>query len=253
MIVLPHVLAELQARRMKTVVFVAARRRRRPAHPGRAEPEAAPRRSGLRGITPRPDSQKGVIPGRSGVMNRKKISFLSALASGALAAGASLIGSPASAGTTEPATTAEARQMAQESQARAEQYRAMGGVGYKTGLVQREEARAARYSALADQMEAASPRVTAVVVAPPDSDMTDVAVVVTPPPAPPETSPAAEEAAAKAARYRSMGGAGYKTGMVQSAEAEQRRAEAAVEPQAPGPEPNPICLTSKPAVIPACG
>src|SRR5215467_1355017 len=97
-----------------------------------------------------------MIPGRSGLMNTKKISCLSALASGALAAGALLIGSPASASATEPATTAEARQMAQESQARAEQYRAMGGTGYKTGLVQKEEADAARYSAAADRMEAAA-------------------------------------------------------------------------------------------------
>ena len=160
-------------------------------------------------------------------MKRKKIWCLSAWASGALAAGALSICSPASASATEPAATAEARQMAEESLTRAEQYRAMGGVGYKTGLVQREEADAARYSALADQMEGSAPV--------------------------PITSPQADDAAARAERYRAMGGAGYKAGLVQSAEAEQRRAEAAVQPATPAPEPNPICLTSKPAVIPECG
>ena len=159
-------------------------------------------------------------------MNRKKISCLSALASGALAVGALLIGSPASAGVTEPATTAEARQMAQESQARAEQYRAMGGVGYKTGLVQREEADAARYSALADQMEA-----SAVAPATTTDEQRDAALVE---------------------HDRSMGGAAYKTGLVQSAEAQERRDEAAAQPPAPAAKPNPICLTSKPVVILDC-
>src|SRR5947207_7353237 len=128
-------------------------------------------------------------------MNRKRISCLSVLASGALAVGTLLIGSPASAGVTEPATTAEARQSARESQARAEQYRAMGGIGYKTGLVQREEAEAARYAALADELDGSASA--------------------------PITSPEADDAAARAEQYRVMGGAGYKTGLVQSAQAER--------------------------------
>ena len=65
-------------------------------------------------------------------------------------------------------------------------------------------------------------------------------------------SPEAAQDAAEAAHYRSMGGAAYKTGLVQSAEAEQRRAEAAVEPAVPAPQPNPICLTSKPIVTLGC-
>ena len=159
-------------------------------------------------------------------MNRNKISCLSAWASGALAAGALLIGSPASASATEPATAAEAQQMAQESQARADQYRAMGGTGYKTGLVQREEADAARYSALADQMAATADETPA--------------------------TPDQERDAALTDHYRSMGGTGYKTGLVQSAEAQERRDDAAVQPTEPATLPNPLCLTSKPAVILDC-
>jgi hypothetical protein len=89
-------------------------------------------------------------------MSTKKISFLSAWVSGALAAGALLIGSPASASETEPATACEARQMAQQSLDEAAHYRFLGGVGYKTGLEQRAEADAARYTALADKMDAAA-------------------------------------------------------------------------------------------------
>ena len=159
-------------------------------------------------------------------MNRKKISFLSALASGALAVGTLLIGSAASAAETEPATTAQARQMAQESQARAEQYRAMGGTGYKTGLVQREEADAARYSAMADQMEATADETPPTPDQERDADLTD--------------------------HYRAMGGTGYKTGLVQSSEAQERRDEAAVQPAAPAPQPNPLCLTSKPTAVLDC-
>src|SRR5215468_1309716 len=85
--------------------------------------------------------------------NTKKLIWrLSAVISGALAAGAMLIGTPAAALAAEPTTAAEARAMAQASRDRAEQYRALGGVGYKTGLVQREEMSAARYTALADQL-----------------------------------------------------------------------------------------------------
>ena len=184
-------------------------------------------------------------------MNTKKISCLSWLASGALAAGALLIGSPGRAAAAEPTTAAEAQTKAQESAARAEEYKAMGGSGYKTGLVQREEADAARYQAQADQLAAQEANVSAVVVTSPDGETTAVGVVVTPPAAP-VTSPEAEQAAAQAAHYRAMGGTGYKTGLVQSAEADQRRAEAAVQPPTFAPVPNPLCLTSKPAVVPEC-
>ena len=153
---------------------------------------------------------------------------------------------------TQPATTGEARQMAQDSMVRAEQYRRLGGVAYKNGLVQREEADAARYNALADQLEAAEPTLAVAVITSPDTDMKAIGVAVLPP-IPPATSPEAEHYAALAAHYRFIGGAAYKTGRVQDAEANQRRAEAAIEPPAPAPEqPNPICLANKPVVAPEC-
>jgi len=185
-------------------------------------------------------------------MSMKKISWLSAWASGAVAVGALLIGSPGRAATEEPATAAEARAAAQESTARAEQFKLMGGSGYKTGLVQREEANAVRYQALADQIAAEEPNVTTVIVTSAADDTAVIGVVVTPPAAP-ATSPEAEKYAAQAAHYRLMGGAAYKTGLVQRAEAQQRRAEEAVEPVVPAPQPNPICLNDKPDVTPECG
>ncbi|HMF44055.1 MAG TPA: hypothetical protein VKQ32_25450 [Polyangia bacterium] len=184
-------------------------------------------------------------------MSKQRSSVLSLLASGALAAGALLIGSPGRAAASEPTTSAEAQQMAQEAQARAEQFKAMGGTGYKTGLVQREEREAARYQALADQLAAQEPNVTGVIVTTPDGETAAVGVVVTPPAAP-VTSPEVEQDAARADHYRAMGGTGYKAGFVQSAEAQERRDEAAVQPPAPAPQPNPICLTSKPAAILTC-
>jgi hypothetical protein len=72
-----------------------------------------------------------------------------------LALAAPLVGLPAtSALAEEPTTAAEARAAAQHQQELAEHYDALGGVGYKTGLVQRSEAEARRYSALADQLAA---------------------------------------------------------------------------------------------------
>jgi hypothetical protein len=119
--------------------------------------------------------------------------------------------------------------MAQQHREQADHYRALGGVGYTTGLVQREEADARKYDALAAQI-AARPYEEPVV-----------------------TSPEAEHYAKLAAHYRAMGGAGYKTGLVEWAEAEQRKYEAAPVTAAPTtPEPNPICLATKPVVALAC-
>jgi hypothetical protein len=68
---------------------------------------------------------------------------------------APLIGLPAiSARAEEPTTEAEARDAAKRSQELAEHYDSLGGVGYKTGLVQRNEADARRYSQLADELAA---------------------------------------------------------------------------------------------------
>jgi hypothetical protein len=72
---------------------------------------------------------------------------------------APLVGLPAaSALGGEPTTADEARAAAQQKLKQASHYDALGGVGYKTGLVQRSEAEARRYSALADELAAkASP------------------------------------------------------------------------------------------------
>lgn len=143
-----------------------------------------------------------------------------------LALGALLVGLPTTrALAAEPATASEAQAMAQQYREQADHYRALGGVGYKTGLVQRAEADAAKYSALAEQLSAptaATPR-----------------------------SPEAEHYAQLAQQYRAMGGPAYKSGMVQWAEAQQRKYEAeAAAPTAPATyAPAATCpQATKPAV-----
>jgi hypothetical protein len=132
---------------------------------------------------------------------------------------APLIGLPAAhALAGEPTTEAEARAAAARSQAMADHYDALGGVGYKTGLVQQSEAEARRYSALADQLAA---------------------------PAPPRVRTPAEQRVDQQLEFaRSLGGTGYKTGLVQEAVVEEQQVEggAAVE------QPNPSCLPTKPSV-----
>ena len=143
-----------------------------------------------------------------------------------LALGALLIGLPATrALAAEPTTASEAQAMAQQYQAQADHYRALGGVGYKTGMVQRAEADAAKYSALAEQLSAP--------------------VAVTP-----VRSPEAEHYAELAAQYRAIGGPAYKWGMVQWAEAQQAKYEAAAAPAAPVTytAPPTCAQASKPAV-----
>jgi hypothetical protein len=108
----------------------------------------------------------------------------------------------------EPATASEAQAMAQSYREQADHYRGLGGVGYKTGLVQRAEVDAARYAALAERLSAPA--------------------LVTP-----ARSPDAEHYAELAQQYRAMGGQAYKSGLVQGAEAQQRKAEAAGAPAAP--------------------
>lgn len=117
---------------------------------------------------------------------------------GLLLGGLVLIGPARSSRADEPATAVEADEMAQAAQQRADQYRELGGVAYKTGLVQRAEADATRYSSMAEEMSA--PEVTV-------------------------TSPEADHYAKLAEDYKRMGGVAYKTGLVQRAEADQRRAE----------------------------
>jgi len=138
----------------------------------------------------------------------------------ALAAGVLLAGRPARAAlASEPATAADAAACAQKARDQAEAYRAMGGTGYKTGLVQRAEADAVRYDAMA----------------------APVAVV--------PASPQADHYAKLGAQYRAMGGTAYKTGLVQSAEAQQRRYEPATATAATQWQWNDGCdFVTKPAV-----
>lgn len=109
-----------------------------------------------------------------------------------------------------PMTAESAEALARHHQEQAERYRALGGVGYKTGLVQRAEQDAAKYAALAAQLRApASP--------------------------PPARSPEAEYWAGQVERYKSMGGVAYKTGLVERAEAELRKHEPPRPEAAPAP------------------
>lgn len=143
--------------------------------------------------------------------------------------GALLLGLPARAafaGEPEPTTAESANAMAQHFRDQAEHYRSLGGVGYKTGLVQRAEADAAKYAALAEKLGKPEPAVATAV-----------------------RSPEAERYAQLAARYRAMGGVAYKMGFVQQAEAEQRKY--ASSPASPAPETpsrSSDCIASKPVV-----
>jgi hypothetical protein len=154
--------------------------------------------------------------------NGKSITRLTVWALGTL-----LVGVPGRAAlAAEPATAGEAEAAAQHSRELAVHYRQLGGVGYKTGLVQRADADATRFSALAEQLRAPG--------------------IAT------ERSPEAERYAQLADQYRKLGGVAYKTGMVQWAEAQQRRYELrpVTAPAAQPAEraPAPWCLTTKPAV-----
>jgi hypothetical protein len=141
----------------------------------------------------------------------------------ALALGSLLVGLPATAAlAAEPTTAPEAQAMAQHYREQAEQYRALGGVGYKTGLVRRADADAAKYSALAEQLEPTVP-----------------------------VSPASIEAehyAELAQQYRAMGGVAYKVGLVQWAEAQQREPEVGVTSSPATSTPTLCCTATKPAV-----
>jgi len=89
---------------------------------------------------------------------RKSLSRLSSLVLGGL-----LAALPATAAFAEkPTTAAEAQAKADHYRDRAEQFRLQGGFTYKVGLVQRAEAEAAHYDAVAaelsGQAEPASPQ-----------------------------------------------------------------------------------------------
>ena len=113
--------------------------------------------------------------------------------------------------------------MAQHYRDQAAHYRAVGGVGYKTGLVQRAEADAAKYDVLGEQLRA-------------------------PVAAEQPRSPEAKHYAQLADQYRTMGGAGYKTGLVQWAEAQQHRHAATPATETPATaQPTVSCQATKPA------
>ena len=124
---------------------------------------------------------------------KKSISVLARLVLGAV-----LVGLPTATAIAGPPTTADsAEAMAQQYREQAAHYWSLGGVGYKTGLVQRAEADAAKYAAVAERLRSAA-----------------VAM--------PARSSEAEHYAQLAEQYRKMGGVGYKSGMVQRAEAQAR-------------------------------
>src|SRR5258708_40225860 len=71
-----------------------------------------------------------------------------------LTLGALLVGLPATGAlAAEPTSAPEAQAMAQHYREQAEHFRSLGGGGYKAGLVRRAEADAAKYSALAEQLQ----------------------------------------------------------------------------------------------------
>jgi hypothetical protein len=144
----------------------------------------------------------------------------SSLLLGALPLGARAIA--ASAAEDDPTSAAAAEETAADYQAKAEQYKQIGGAGYKTGLVQRAEADAAKYTAIAAGIRAPEP--------------------------PPALSPEAQHYADLAAQYRAIGGAGYKTGLVQRAEADER-AQIQKDQLVPAEPTTPAlpCDTTKPA------
>lgn len=118
--------------------------------------------------------------------------------------------------------------MAQHYRDEAQRYRAMGGVAYKAGLVQRAEADAAKYAALAAELRGP--------------------VSVLP------RSPEAERYAQLATQYRRFGGVAYKAGLVQWAEAQQRKYEPAVPADAVAmQQPNQSCRSTKPVVCAQLG
>ena len=152
---------------------------------------------------------------------KKTISILSRVVLGALLVGVPTV---AFAGEPEVTTAASAEAMAQHYREQSDHYRSLGGVGWKTGLVQRADADAAKYTALAEQLR------------------TPVAVT-------PVRSPEAEHYAQLAAQYRAMGGAAYKSGLVQWAEAQQAKYETPTTTSTTSnPTPAP-CIATKPSVM----
>ena len=130
--------------------------------------------------------------------------------------------------TDEVMTVEQATAKAAYYRRQAERYRALGGVGYKAGLVQRAEANAARYAGLAAEL--GSP-------------------LIEQSPRPPE----AERFSRLAAQYRRLGAVAYKAGLVQWAEAEQRKYEPVLATETPVALTIPSCRSSKPVACVLAG
>jgi len=128
----------------------------------------------------------------------------------------------------EPMTAPDAEAAAQNAREQADHYRALGGVGYKAGLVQSSEAAAMRYDAKAEELA-------------PSAAFTQQ-----------EANIQSQEKLQ--ARYESVGAVTYKTGVEQQAAAKERATEEAQGPTAAdeGQTPNPSCMPTKPSVDFAC-
>ena len=159
--------------------------------------------------------------------NRTRMRRLSGLALG----GALLLAPMSAALADEPKTATQADEMAQKADQQAAQYREMGAVGYKSGLVQRSEADANRYTSQAEQLEPAGESVVII-------------------------SPAVSQRAEVVDQARLKGAVAYKTGMVQRAEAEQQKAEDQAiamfwpEPKSTAAPVPPDCTADKPGAVP---
>jgi hypothetical protein len=157
-------------------------------------------------------------------MKRTATSRLSGLVLGGLLVTGSTI---ARADADTPMSAEESVQGAQAAEQQVEQAKNLGGSGYKSGAVQRAESEAAHYECLSAEAQAPAP----------------------------VTSTEAEHYAQLAEQYRQMGAVGYKTGLVQRAEADAQRAQARAEAAAvqqpvvpaPAPESYPgACNTNDP-------
>ena len=71
-----------------------------------------------------------------------------------LALGAGFVALSATAAQAEPTTYWDAQAKADQYEKKAQQYRELGGAGYKSGLVRQADTEAAKYTALADKLGA---------------------------------------------------------------------------------------------------
>src|SRR6266540_1053252 len=97
------------------------------------------------------------------------------------------------------------------------------------------------------------PRLTVLVLGALLVGLPATAVLAAEPTTVPEAQAMAQHYREQADHYRALGGVGYKAGLVQRAEAEQRKYEAPTVTAAPtAQQPSPACAATKPAVMLAC-